>query len=810
MTMPDTNVADWKRKKQELEQRLRETGRQMTQKSAAVEFQADTLSRYNEINAYYEPESGRIVRNVYSNKDLDSKIKENISHEAKHAANAKLGIPDVSAEQFYRLVVLDEVSAWTVSALCWREEYLAAEDKEKFLQEAETAPFYTSATVPYDYLEAIREKKVNPESKDPAEFDKEMKLLVGEQFRNMASKSSGYVKNFENGTRLFMNTADREFQHNDTEFERFSRHYMTIGGVDFRRYLENDWQDQIYVPDRIEEAGDNLERDGSADNAQMLAVDGLLYDGKVSLEQYHNLLQHKKIAESIFYNVNEEMKQALQDGSSSYDNQISQSYDLFKKLQTYRGLSGNSMEEFVDVNMALAFNSAKADAKPDQAEYLKKLKEIYTLPGTTVDLSERIAGFDPAAVPIENCPQIDEFCRNPEQYRQDHPYQPLVANALEYNQGDVKWQERSADSRVSEIMKMDVLDSNSDFLKAERENREINQELEQIKKQEEKEKVEPLTTKPEPRPYMSADGVKYYFNRPQQYQNVELKSYVNERGEKIEMTLVDGKKHGAAVLRDENGNIKEVKAYDNGQEIDLSKHKFGIDEQERTINGKPARATTFMLDGKPFGAVVVETADGTKADFYDSRGVRMEGAAGAKIRRTEERVESARNSVRQTMPSAETEHSEEAVPVAKENIPAEKSDTLQVENKPHEEKVQTSHSEETTRVEEKEVAMEKADTLQVKKTPLAEDEQVQPADSVQKVAQEMRRGHDRIAAMRAKVAAGHEADRTAMYREVLGGNDNIEAIRRLRSSKTISSGVVRPTAIRADLLEGKLLNLPDY
>ena len=34
--------------------------------------------------------------------------------------------------------------------------------------------------------------------------------------------------------------------------------------------------------------------------------------------------------------------------------------------------------------------------------------------------------------------------------------------------------------------------------------------------------------------------------------------------------------------------------------------------------------------------------------------------------------------------------------------------------------------------------------------------------------------------------------------------DNIEAIRRLRSSKTISSGVVRPTAIRADLLEGKL------
>lgn len=767
--MLDKNTSDREKRKRELEQRLEETGRQMMQKSTSVEFQADTLKRFRSTQAYYDLQSGRIVRNVFSVHDSDSKIKENISHEAKHAANAKLGIPDVSAEQFYRLWVLDEVSAWTVSALCWREEYLAAEDKEKFLQEAETSPFYTSAAVPYDYLEAIRQKKVNPASKNPAEFDKEMKLLVGEQFRNMASKNSGYVKDFENGTRLFMNMSGRTFQHNDTEFERFSRYYMTIGGIDFRQYMEDGWQDRIYVPDRIGDAGASLAQGGSADNAQILAVGGLLYDGKVSLEQYHNLLQHKKIAESIFYNLNDRVKQALREGSLSYDGEISQWYDLFRDLEMHCGLSSNGMEDFVDANMALAFNGAAADVQANQAEYLNKLKKIYTLPGTNVDLTEHINGFDPAAVPIEKCPAIDEFRSNPEQYRKNHPYRPLVANALEYNQGDVKWQEHSADNRVSEILKMDVLDSGSDFLKAERENREISQELENIRKLEEKEKVEPLTTKPQTLPYKLMDGVKYYFNRPQQYQNVELKSYVNERGEKIEMTLVDGKKHGAAVLRDENGNIKEVKAYDNGQEIDLSKHKFGIDEQERTINGKPARATTFMLDGKPFGAVVVETADGTKADFYDSRGVRMEGAAGAKIRRTEERVESARDSVRQTMTSAGAEHSEEAVPTAKENVPAEK-----------------------------------ADTLQAQKTPLAADERVQPADSVQKVAQEMRRGHDRIAAMRSKVAAGHEADRAAMYRDVFGGNDNTEAIRRLRSSKTISSGGVRPTAIRADLLEKKL------
>lgn len=422
---------------------------------------------------------------------------------------------------------------------------------------------------------------------------------------------------------------------------------------------------------------------------------------------------------------------------------------------------------------------------PNRADEFATLKQrMAGLRGKSVSLDEAVVNMDKFRLPLDGSSKeevleemrqkAEEDARWAEEYNKKHPQK----------------------ERISEAYHKSITDMESNLLKDELEAR-----------REAEREVKPLTTKPQTLSYKLMDGVKYYFNRPQQYQNVELKSYVNERGEKIEMTLVDGKKHGAAVLRDENGNIKEVKAYDNGQEIDLSKHKFGIDEQERTINGKPARATTFMLDGKPFGAVVVETADGTKADFYDSRGVRMEGAAGAKIRRTEERVESARDSVKQTMPSAEAEHSEEAVPAAKENVPAETADTLQVENKPHEEKVQTSHSEETTRVEEKEVAMEKADTLQAKKTPLAEDEQVQPADSVRQVAQGMRRGHDRIAAMRAKVAAGHEADRTAMYREVLGGNDNTEVIRRLRSSKTISSGVVRPTAISADLLKKQLQEL---
>ncbi len=810
--MPDANVLYREKRKQELEQRLQDSQRKMAQRSTTIEFQADTLSRYSSTNAYYDPQSGRVVRNVYSNQDSESKIKENISHEAKHAANARLGIPDLSAEQFYKLRVLDEVSAWTVSVLCWREEYLAAENKEKFLEEAGKSSFWNSATVPYDYLEAIRQGKVNPESKDPKEFDKEMELLVGEQFRNMAAQNSGYVKDFEAATRLFMNTSDRKFQQDDAEFERFSQHYMTIGGLDFRKYLTNDWQDRIYVPERIGNAGASLAQDGNADNAQMLAVDGLVYDGTVSLEQYHNLLQHKKIAENVFHNLDDKMKKDLQSGGWMYDEQISQSYDLFSKLGTYRGMSGNNeMESFLDVNMALALNSGDGKVGENQAEYLKKLKEIYTVPGTDIDLTAHIDGFDPNNVPVKECPAIDEFRRNPDQYRQDHPYQPMLSSALEYNQGDAKWQEHSEENRVSDVLKMDVLDSGSDFLKAERENRAINQELERIKKQEEAEKVEPLTVKPQTRIYGMLDGVKFYLNRPTVFQKAELKSYVNEQGEKIEVTMIDGKKHGAAFLRDENGNIKDVKLYDQGKEIDLSQHTINIKDGKYIENGKEVSRTEVTLDGKPFGAVVEKSSAGTKADFYDSKGVRMEGAPNAKMTQTEEYVSGGK-------PGRGSENAEtaEATPAPAENkaevqtseVLTQPADSVQIAAPEKTAEPVTAEKTETENCDKQGTETEKTEPVPAPAENKAEVQTsevlTQPADSVQKVAEDMKRGHDRIAAMRAKVAAGHEAERTAMYAEFLERHDNTEAIRRLRSSKTISSGIVRPTSIRADLLQKQL------
>ena len=278
-----------KNQKTDLEKHLNEAKKRASQRTTTVKYQNDTIkvTPFNyQTSAYYEPSTGRMVRNVTSMTQYKSEtaIKADVSHEAKHANNASLGLPDVSAEQFYKLAVLDEVSAHIVSALAWRERYLAASDKKQFLDNSLNTNFSTivSEGIPLTYFEAIRDGELNPESKNPKEFDKEMELIAQEEFNNLANKRSSYVKDFQNLTRGYMNRADKQFQTNDEEFEHFAKHYMTISGIDFRKYLPQNAISQIYIPDDIRSASQNLEQTKDADEAQVIAGGGLVYNGKIS------------------------------------------------------------------------------------------------------------------------------------------------------------------------------------------------------------------------------------------------------------------------------------------------------------------------------------------------------------------------------------------------------------------------------------------------------------------------------------------------------------------------------------------------
>lgn len=731
-------------KKQQLEQRLNEVNRRAAVRSAAVSYQNDTIKvnpRNYETQAYYEVSTGRIVRNVTSAEKSPEDIRIEVSHEAKHAANARLGIPDVSAEQFYKLQVMDEVSAHIVSVLCWREEYLNAPDKKKFIEEEQSRPV-SSRRCPLGYFEAVAEGKIDPASRDPKEFDREMALIARDEFESMSSKYSGYVSQYTSLTRGYMNTTGRDFGENDAEFEKYAKHYMTISGVDFRKYLNDGYMEQIYMPDGIETASKNLAGNSDADEAQLLFDGGMVYDGSVSLEQYHKLLQHKVIANSIMYNHgSSQEKSEMANGSHAYDESITQSYEIFKKLSSYGGLYGsNRMEKQVNDNMALALSRADGNVADNDAEFEKKLKEIYMLPGTNIDLRDHINGFDPDDVPLAESEAVKEFLRDPEKYKAEHPYQRSDQGVLEHNEGDVKWAEHSDQQRVSEVKSVEAFNSEGDFLQAERESRRLQQELEQLKKAEEKKKAQPLTAAPKPVMYKLMDGVKAYFSSgsQQQFDHAELKSVIGDDGSRTDVAYLDGQKHGAEISRDRDGNITDVKFYDHGREMDVQGRQINIESGTREIDGKTESVSRVLLDGKPFGAEVVEGEDGIKADFYGTDGNLISGRNGAEID-----------------VSAEYKITEEEPP-------------RQEETQGRQEDEPVSQKREAT---EEDYCHEASDTL--------------------------RRGHNRIAEMRAKMAAGHSERMTAGREEDSVG----QRLRELRfDSVRRSQGTITPSRINAQQL----------
>lgn len=737
--------------------------------------------------AYYSPDNDEIRLYKGNVAEKDFGMRENapdegilLIHEAQHQINARKGCgrTPMSLAERYQEAMHDEIVASIAEKLEIRRRYRQLgtdEEKQAFFKK------FAGDKKNAAYLELLQSGKINPNGSSSEDFAEEMAFIKDSSTDWWVKHDAlGYQKNQNGQVMDFLREYGEKAVSNPRGLADNLNKMYHIGGIDFTRYgrdnrrlpVENQTLAALEAM-RIEgadvqklQAFNNM-GEGPYKLAESLDVSGLSYDQAAQVIQ--TAIMNEALATEISGSLalGEKPRFDFDFVASSLQNQTAVYLDMKADIWEKNG----TLSEKGDAEKFARLMQRAKTVKLDPDKWLEEVQNILTiardpsradefaalkqrmagLRGQSVRLDEAVVNMDDFKLPLDGSSKeevlekmrqkAEEEARWAEEYNKKHPQK----------------------ERFSELYRRDITDMESDLLKDELESR-----------REAERKVEPLTTKPQALPYKLADGVKYYFNRPQQYRNVELKSYVNERGEKTEMTLVDGKKHGAVILRDENGNVKEVKAYDNGKEIDLSGRKFSIDEQTRTINGKPARATTFMLDGKPFGTVTVETSDGVKADFYDSRGVRMEGAAGAEIRRTEETVRGTRDTVSQKTRAAESEHSEQAATGIKENVSAEKADARRPE---------------------------------AGKPSLRKEEQTQPADGVQKVARDMCRGHDRIAAMRAKVAAGHEADRAAMYREVLDGSGNAEAIRRLRSSKTVGSGIVRPTAIRADLLEKQLREL---
>ena len=123
-----------------------------------------------------------------------------------------------------------------------------------------------------------------------------------------------------------------------------------------------------------------------------------------------------------------------------------------------------------------------------------------------------------------------------------------------------------------------------------------------------------------------------YIANPQ-YKTAEIQTVINDtNGESIQVALLDGQKHGVEMYRDKDGKVTSYKLYDHGCEI-TGDHSVSFKEHELPDGTK---ATISVLNGKPFGAAIVFSADDQiKAAFYEQSGTLINGGVNASIKHTE-------------------------------------------------------------------------------------------------------------------------------------------------------------------------------
>lgn len=269
-----------------------------------IDFQVDTVSveRANNTGAYQTHDTNSITSNFKKGNSEWNEWAQGdnvLIHEQKHRDNNNQGMYEypVSPEQAYKLNMYDEISANMASLLLLRQKYLETGDISIF-DKNEQGRFSF-------YKEAIERGEINPRSNTKEDFDKEMRLIAnGTKDMWMQYFSTDYVKQNSSNAVSYGDMTGKYAQYYDQNYERGKKIALTIGGVDFTQYLDND----VEIPEAGRKKIENLPyiTNTNADDLKNLSNQELTkkfnipaYDGSMSLQQYQDYLQHYFMSESL-------------------------------------------------------------------------------------------------------------------------------------------------------------------------------------------------------------------------------------------------------------------------------------------------------------------------------------------------------------------------------------------------------------------------------------------------------------------------------------------------------------------------------
>ncbi len=254
-----------------------------------VDFQVDTLSNKTTTAAYFLSSDNTLTINYVEGDDRFNSWSGSMAvlmHEQKHRDNRSQGMYEyaLSPEQAYKTEMNDEISANMASLVYLRDKYLKTGDISVFEEDGSRFRFYT---------DAIKKGEINPFSNKKEDFDKEMALIAnGTRDMWMRDFAGIYVKYGVRNAKFYGETNGKHAAYYDQNYERVRKIAYTIGGVDFTQYMDKD----VEIPD----AGKRRIM-GSEKLTEELGLPK--YDGKMSLLQYQNLLQHALVVQDNDYGL---------------------------------------------------------------------------------------------------------------------------------------------------------------------------------------------------------------------------------------------------------------------------------------------------------------------------------------------------------------------------------------------------------------------------------------------------------------------------------------------------------------------------
>lgn len=341
-----------------------------------LQYQNDTLAVKSSVDAYYTEDYNTITDNVVDGAEPEYEEKlSSLAHEAEHMhqhnkVNFKAGM---SVEQHYKIHCYKEIGARIAGLLQYRQMYKEAKtDKER----QEICEKGSNDGYRY-YFEALENGEINPRSGVKKDFDKEMEFIAVKTVGDwMNSYAQGYDK-----THIMMVRNDVDVNNlkpNDENYNKAVSALMTMGGIDFSSYIED--IDVSWVNSTVIKADEMIKNGKSAEIAMEYVAESederynyLWVAGKdeyngFSLEQKYNLAINEFYAS--FYKDSRFIVQDICDGNFGKD--IFE--DGIKYISDANSVYTHSFWLLNDLCEENSFGQKASDE-----EYQKRLKEIWTM-----------------------------------------------------------------------------------------------------------------------------------------------------------------------------------------------------------------------------------------------------------------------------------------------------------------------------------------------------------------------------------------------------------------------------------------------